>query len=54
MPTNSQALAIWQGALASLVRDNAANLTLRQLAILSTIYTCMLIVDVIKAKGRII
>lgn len=39
MPTNSQALAIWQGALASLVRDDAVNLTLRQLAILSTIYT---------------
>ena len=39
MLTNSQALAIWQGALASLIRDDAADLTVRQLAILSTIYT---------------
>ena len=39
MPTNSQALAFWQGALASLVRDDAADLTVRQLAILATIYT---------------
>ncbi len=39
MPTNSQALAFWQGALASLVRGDAADLTVRQLAILITIYT---------------
>ncbi|MDC0655150.1 MarR family transcriptional regulator [bacterium] len=39
MPTNSQALAIWQGALASLVRDEVHDLTVRQLAILSTVYT---------------
>ena len=38
MPTNSQALAFWQGALASLVRDDAPDLTVRQLAILVTIY----------------
>jgi DNA-binding MarR family transcriptional regulator len=39
VPNNSQALAFWQGALASLVRDDAADLTVRQLAILVTIYT---------------
>ena len=39
VPTNSLAVEILHGALASLVRDEVHDLTVRQLAILSTVYT---------------
>jgi len=37
--TNLQVLAVWQKAMASLVRNDAPDLTVRQLAILATVYT---------------
>ncbi len=39
MSTNAQVLAVWQKALASLVQDDAVDLSVRQLAVLVTVYT---------------
>ncbi|MDA0369558.1 MAG: MarR family transcriptional regulator [Proteobacteria bacterium] len=38
MPSSSQILSFWQQALAALVRGEGQDLTVRQLAILTTIY----------------
>jgi len=37
--TNAQVLAVWQSALASLVQDDAVDLSVRQLVVLVTVYT---------------